>query len=50
MKEGEIITQNSIEIKSPGVGIHPKFLPLIVGRKVACSVESDYPVQWDLIK
>ena len=50
MNKGEIITQDNIEIKSPGVGIHPKFLPLIIGRKVSSDIGSDHPVQWDLIE
>ena len=50
IKKGERVTQDNIEIKSPGIGIHPKYLPLIINRKVSCDVECDYPIQWDLIE
>jgi N,N'-diacetyllegionaminate synthase len=49
MSRGQRITYDNIEIKSPGIGMHPKYLPLIINRKVACDVESDNPVLWEVI-
>ena len=44
---GDVLTHECIEIKSPGIGLHPKFIDAIVGRKVKYGVESDTPVSWE---
>lgn len=34
IKEGEMITENNVRSIRPGYGLHPKFLPDIIGKKV----------------
>ena len=44
---GETITMHDLEIKSPGVGIHPKHIDLLIGRKLEKNVMTDSPAEWD---
>lgn len=34
MKEGDVIRENSIRSLRPGFGLHPKYLPELIGKKV----------------
>lgn len=47
LEKGHIIEIEDLEVKSPGIGIHPKFVDIIVGRKIKKNVEADYPISWD---
>jgi sialic acid synthase SpsE len=47
IKAGEIITLDNICIKGPGHGLLPKYLNLILGRKLIKKIEKDNPVTWD---
>lgn len=39
MKSGDIITEKNVRSVRPGYGLHPKYLPKILDRKVTCSLE-----------
>ena len=43
---GDVLHTN-VFFKSPGIGLHPKFIDAIVGEKVKYGVESDTPVSWE---
>ena len=47
LKKNQTITREDIEVKSPGIGIHPKFFDMIIGKKLIHDVEEDFPVQWE---
>ena len=38
LKKGDIITENDIKSIRPGFGLHPKFLNIIVGKKVTNNI------------
>jgi len=46
---GAIITKEMLTIKSPGIGVLPKYLDLIIGRKARAAIDADHPVTWDTI-
>jgi sialic acid synthase SpsE len=46
---GTTITSDMLVIKSPGIGILPKYLELIVGRTARIPIEADHPITWDSI-
>jgi sialic acid synthase SpsE/protoporphyrinogen oxidase len=46
---GVTITRDMLSIKSPGIGILPKYIDLIVGRQARTMIEADHPVTWDTI-
>ena len=45
--EWESTNDQDIEIKSPGIGIHPKFLEMIINKKLLVNVEQDHPISWE---
>jgi N,N'-diacetyllegionaminate synthase len=47
LKSGEILKLEDIVIKGPAGGILPKFLDLVVGKKLQEPIESDYPITWE---
>lgn len=49
MKKGTVITKDMIAIKGPGGGILPKFLDIVVGKKLQKDIEADYPITWEVI-
>ena len=44
-----IPTKEMLEIKSPGIGMLPKYLDIIIGRPAKDDIPSDYPITWDSI-
>jgi N,N'-diacetyllegionaminate synthase len=46
---GTTITRDMLTIKSPGIGILPKYIDLIVGRQARSKIIADHPVTWDAI-
>lgn len=46
---GTVITKEMLTIKSPGIGILPKYIDLIVGRTAQDSIDEDHPVTWGKI-
>lgn len=49
MKEGEVITQNDLIAKRPGVGISPAYQEIVVGRCVRKDCKEDTILTWDLV-
>ena len=39
MKKGDVITEENVRSVRPGYGLHPKYLPELIGRKVNCNLE-----------
>tara|TARA_B100000787_G_scaffold170278_1_gene165588 strand:- start:6630 stop:9005 length:2376 start_codon:yes stop_codon:yes gene_type:complete len=49
IKKGEAITLENVTIKGPGHGLMPKYLDLVLGKKVTKNIEADCPITWDEI-
>ncbi len=47
--KGTIITSEMLEVKRPGLGIRPKFIDLVVGRRALEDIEADRWITWDVI-
>ena len=45
--KGETISLGNVTIKGPGHGLMPKYLDLILGKKVTKDIEADSPITWD---
>lgn len=50
MNEGDLITEKNVRSIRPGVGLHPKYLPEILGKKAAKSLKKGEPLRFDSIK
>jgi len=46
---GTTITLEMLTVKSPGIGILPKYLDLIIGRQARIRIDADHPITWDAI-
>jgi sialic acid synthase SpsE len=46
---GVVIEKDMIEILRPGVGLAPKYLEMVVGRKAQTTIEAHEPITWDSI-
>ena len=49
IKKGEILTLENITVKGPGLGLLPKYLSIILGKKVTKDIDSDLPITWDAV-
>ena len=49
IKKGEKITLQNVTIKGPGHGLMPKYLDLVLGKKVTKNIDPDSPITWDEI-
>lgn len=49
MKCGEIIKKEDVTTKRPGTGIEPRYIDVVIGRKVTKNLKEDTLLQWDMI-
>ena len=49
VKKGEVLTTESVRAIRPGLGLLPKYLPVIVGRRAAADIARGTPVSWQTI-
>ncbi|MEH7459135.1 pseudaminic acid synthase [Bacillus sp. JJ1127] len=49
MKAGDVLTVENLKAIRPGYGLAPKYLPILLGKKVKKDVVKGTPVNWDLI-
>lgn len=50
IKKGEVFTERNIRSIRPGYGMHPKFLPEILGKKASKNIEKGAPLSRELIE
>lgn len=50
MKAGDVITEQNVRSVRPGYGLHPKYLPELLGKKVNCDIEKGTRFTWDLVE
>ncbi len=50
LKAGDAITKDSVRSVRPNLGILPKFLPDIIGKKVKINIQKNTPVSFDIIE
>ena len=50
MKVGDVITEQNVRSVRPGFGLHPKYLPELLGKKVNRDIEKGTRFSWDLVE
>lgn len=50
MKKGDAITEDNVRSVRPGFGLHPKFLPELIGRKVNRDLEVGDRMCWEVVE
>ncbi len=46
---GDLITESNVRSIRPSQGLHPEFLPKVLGRKARLDIETGTPLSWDLL-
>ena len=49
MKAGEVITEKDLIPKRPGTGISPKYVDIVIGRKILKDLPEDTILTWDMV-
>lgn len=49
IKQGEKITKDKLIVKRPGYGIKPKFIDILIDRKVKKNIKADEWITWDMM-
>jgi sialic acid synthase SpsE/protoporphyrinogen oxidase len=49
LRPGTVLSPEMLVVKSPGTGILPKYLDLIIGRELKHPVPKDYPLTWTAV-
>ncbi len=47
IKYGTVIERDMLTVKGPALGIKPKFMDIVVGRKAKKNILADFPIYWD---
>ena len=47
--KGTIITEGMVDILHPAIGLEPKYLNIVIGRKAQVDIEAHEPITWDKI-
>lgn len=49
IKKGTVITEGMISVLRPAAGLHPRYISVIVGKKVTRDLEKYEPITWDCL-
>jgi pseudaminic acid synthase len=49
IKAGEVFTPVNLRRIRPGLGLPPKYYPLLLGRRAACDLEIGTPLNWSMV-
>ncbi len=49
MRAGEVIKEEDLMPKRPGIGISPKFTKVVIGRKVLMDLKEDTVLTWEMV-
>ena len=49
LKAGDILTSSTLRRIRPGLGLHPKYYDILLGKPVKMDVSKGTPMSWDLI-
>lgn len=50
LKQGDLLTDMNVRAIRPGLGLPPKYLDKILGRRIVCDVQKGTPLSWELIE
>ena len=47
--KGTVITEDMLAVLRPGIGLKPKYLDIVIGRKAQVDIKGEEPITWDKI-
>jgi N-acetylneuraminate synthase len=49
LKAGDVLTADNLRAIRPGLGLPPKYLPIVMGKRVKRDVPRGTPLTWELL-
>ncbi|HYK74002.1 MAG TPA: pseudaminic acid synthase [Pseudoneobacillus sp.] len=49
LKEGDVLTKENVRVIRPGHGLPPKYLDLVIGKRVKKDVSKGTPLDWEIL-
>jgi N-acetylneuraminate synthase len=49
VRKGDRFTEENVRSIRPAHGLHPRYLPEILGQHASCDIESGTPMSWDMV-
>ena len=49
IKKGEEFTKSNIRIVRPGLGLHPRYFEIVIGRKAKVDISSGTALSWEIV-
>ena len=50
LSKGTNLDKNNLSIIRPGLGLHPRYYDIVIGKKINCDVEKGTALSWELIE
>ncbi len=50
VKRGDVITEKNVKSLRPAIGLEPKFLDTVLGKKFKCDLNRGHPLNWESIE
>ena len=50
MNRGDVFTEKNVRSIRPGHGLHPRYLPRVLGARAAQDISKGTPLNWDLVE
>lgn len=47
IKCGEVFSSQNVKSIRPGLGLQPKYYPIVLGKRANCDIEAGTPLNWD---
>jgi N-acetylneuraminate synthase len=49
LQAGSVLTRDNLRCIRPGLGLAPKYLEALLGKRVVCDVRKGTPMSWQLV-
>ena len=49
LKAGDVLDKDNLRSVRPGLGLAPKYLPLLLGKRIKCDALKGTPMSWELL-
>jgi len=50
VKEGQLFTVDNVRSIRPAQGLHPRYLPFVLGRRATRKLEKGMPLAWNMVE
>lgn len=50
IRKGDVLSSDNVRSIRPANGLHPRYLPEILGKRAACDIARGTPLQWQMVE